>query len=44
MKYIKKLELSDEMFTKKEKKEIEKNYELGNDYYNNIKHETKKDN
>ena len=44
MKYIKKLELSDEMFTKKEKKKIEKNYELGNDYYNSIKHETKKDN
>lgn len=27
MKYIKKLELSDEMFTEKEKKQIEKYYE-----------------
>jgi HD superfamily phosphodiesterase len=43
MKYIKKLELSDEMFTEKEKKILEKNYELGNDYYNAIeKNEDKK--
>ena len=42
MKYIKKLELSDEMFTKKEKKKIEKNYELRNDYCNNIKHNKEK--
>ena len=38
MKYLKKLELSDEMFTEKEKKKIEKYYELGNDYYNSIQH------
>lgn len=37
MKYLKKLELSDEMFTEKEKKKIEKYYESGNDYYNSIK-------
>ena len=42
MKYLKKLELSDEMFTEKEKKKIEKNYELGNDYYNSIKHNKEK--
>ena len=42
MKYIKKLELSDEMFTEKEKKKLEKSYELGNDYYNSI--EYKEDN
>lgn len=41
MKYIKKLELSDEMFTEKEKKKIEKYYESGNDYYNSIKKESK---
>lgn len=37
MKYIKKLDLSDEMFTEKEKKKIEKYYEKGNDYYNETK-------
>ena len=37
MKYLKKLELSDELFTEKEKKKIEKYYEKGNDYCNNIK-------
>ena len=42
MKYLKKLELSDEMFTEKEKKKIEKYYEKGNDYYNNIEISTKK--
>ena len=42
MKYIKKLELSNEMFTEKEKKKIEKNYELGNDYYNSIKYNEEK--
>ena len=42
MKYIKKLELSDEMFTKKEKKKREKNYELRNDYCNSIKHNKEK--
>lgn len=36
MKYLKKLELSDEMFTEKEKKKIEKYYEQGNDYYNSM--------
>ena len=36
MKYLKKLELSDEMFTEEEKKKIEKYYEKGNDYYNSI--------
>ena len=34
MKYIKKLELSDEVFTEKEKKKLIKSYEKGNDYYN----------
>ena len=34
MKYIKKLDLSDEVFTKKEKRQLEKAYEKGNDYYN----------
>lgn len=38
MKYLKKLELSSEMFTEKEKKKLEKYYELGNDYYNSIEH------
>ena len=33
MKYLKKIDLSDEMFTEKEKKKIEKYYEKGNDYY-----------
>ena len=37
MKYLKKLELSEQMFTKKEKKQIEKEYELVNEYYNSIK-------
>lgn len=37
MKYLKRLELSDEMFTEKEKKKIEKKYyEKGNDYYNSV--------
>lgn len=36
MKYLKKLELSDEMFTEKEKKKIEKYYEKGNNYYNDV--------
>ena len=36
MKYLKKLELSDEMFTEKEKKKIEKYYEKGNNYYNSV--------
>lgn len=44
MKYLKKLELSDEMFTKKEKKKIEKYYEQGHDYYNNIKQKKDKTN
>lgn len=42
MKYLKKLELYDEMFTEKEKKKIEKYYEKGNNYYNDINE--KKDN
>ena len=33
MKYLKKIDLSDEMFTEKEKKKIEKYYEKGNDYH-----------
>ena len=37
MKYLKKLDLSDEMFSEKEKKKIEKYYEKGNEYGNNIK-------
>ena len=41
MKYLKKLELSDEMFTEKEKKKIEKHYEKGNDYANSIKYSNK---
>ena len=36
MKYLKKLELSDEMFTEKEKKKIKKYYEKGNNYYNDV--------
>lgn len=36
MKYLKKLELSDEMFTEKEKKKIKKYYEKGNHYYNDV--------
>ena len=36
MKYLKKINLDDEMFTEKEKKKIEKYYEKGNDYYNHI--------
>ena len=36
MKYLKKLELSDEMFTEKEKEKIEKNNEKGNNYYNDV--------
>ena len=34
MKYIKKLNLNDEVFTEKEKKQLIKSYEKGNDYYN----------
>lgn len=41
MKYLKKLELSDEMFTEKEKKKIEKYYEKGTDYYNNTEKNNK---
>ena len=37
MKYLKKLELSNDMFTEKEKKQLEKSYEKGNDYYNSVK-------
>jgi hypothetical protein len=37
MKYIKKLNLSDEMFTEKEKKKLIKSYEKGNEYYNETK-------
>lgn len=37
MKYIKKLNLSDEVFTEKEKKQLEKSYEKGNEYYNKTK-------
>ena len=37
MKYIKKINLSDEMFTEKEKKKLIKSYEKGNDYYNETK-------
>ena len=44
MKYLKKLELSDEMFTEKEKKQIEKYYEKGNDYYNDISENESEDN
>lgn len=44
MKYLKKLELSDEMFTEKEKQQLEKNYELGNDYYNEVSSSDKKTN
>ena len=44
MKYLKKLELSDEMFTEKEKKKIKKYYEKGNDYYNSIEHKEDKTN
>lgn len=36
MKYIKKLDLSDEVFTEKEKKKLEKSYEKGNNYYNDL--------
>lgn len=42
MKYLKKLELSNEMFTTKEKKQIEKNFEQNNEYYNSIKYSNKK--
>ena len=42
MKYLKKLELSDEMFTEKEKKKIEKYYEKENDNYNSIKYSKRK--
>lgn len=44
LKYLKKLELSDEMFTEKEKKKIEKYYEKGNDYYNNVEYHEERDN
>ena len=44
MKYLKKLELSDEMFTEEEKKKIEKYYEKTNDSYKSIKYSTKKNN
>ena len=37
MKYIKKLDLSDEVFTEKEKKKLKKAYEKGNEYYNKTK-------
>ena len=37
MKYLKKIELSNEMFTEKEKKQLEKSYEKENDYYNSVK-------
>lgn len=37
MKYLKKLELSNEMFTEKEKKQIEKYYERTNPNYKSIK-------
>lgn len=43
MKYLKKLELSDEMFSEKEKKKIEKSYEKGNDYYNAIEKNDEKE-
>ena len=36
LKYLKKENLTDEMFTEKEKKKIEKYYEKGNDYYNSV--------
>ena len=41
MKYLKKLELSNEMFTEKEKKKIEKYYKKGNNYANSIKYSNK---
>lgn len=41
MKYLKKVDLSDEMFTEKEKKKIQKYYEKGNDYYNETKESDK---
>ena len=37
MKYIKKINLSDEIFTEKEKKKLKKDYEKGNYYYNELK-------
>ena len=37
MKYIKKINLSDEIFTEKEKKKLKKDYEKGNNYYNELK-------
>lgn len=43
MKFLRKLELSDEMFTEKEKKKIEKYYEKGNNYSNAIKEAEKKE-
>ena len=44
MKYIKKINLSDEMFTEKEKKKLIKSYEKGNDYYNNLENKKQKQN
>ena len=37
LKYIKKLDLNDEVFTEKEKKKLIKSYEKGKDYYNETK-------
>ena len=37
MKYIKKIDLSDEVFSEKEKKKLKKAYEKGNEYYNETK-------
>ena len=34
MKYIKKLDFNEEVFTEKEKKKLKKSYERGNSYYN----------
>ena len=36
MKYLKKIDLTEEMFTEKEKKKLKKAYEKGNDYYNKV--------
>ena len=44
IKYLKKENLTDEMFTEKEKKKIEKYYEKGNNYYNDIEKNEKNKN
>ncbi len=44
MKYLKKTELTDEMFTEKEKKKIKKYYEKGTNYYEEIENTHNKNN